>query len=554
MTADLDQKSVLLLDDEKLVRLTIATWLKATDFSLTVAATPTEAVELVRKHRFDAIVTDVMMEGMDGFMFRDYVRAVSRDVPVIFLTSLVNDADNTFMRKVMSDFNSYYVPKDSPREYLIGKLQQVVRSFRAELRLANVNRDLENSLNLARIVQQSMMPSWAYIGPRYYYGTLWRPYEVVSGDAAYIHPLGDDSLLCVMGDVSGHGVSAALAMSAVLAFLRRYDTFDDKSSRDVRRVAEEIDRFVSTNLNGVAYMTATVMYFNARERIMRFLNAGNADFLCFRRMTGEEVLLNPEKRGCTPLGLVPDAVFREDDVVETEIPDNAVILYLSDGLTDQATDETGSDCVPMDLVREVASEIVRNPRNGLCAIPFSLYASLEQLGYTCPQDDVTAVAFGLQPTDEKVVGFTIAMDPVGIDEAAQRLGAFIREVHPELDDLSVKAELLLAEHLMNVYDHGLSGYKRHREVSVMRAHFEQDYLVVSIWDRGRAWSGSSEVRSRVNEKLEAQNASLDSHGRGEAIVRQLSVRLSRQRLVNLNRSVYYLPLSAHSKEGGLIES
>lgn len=547
MTDDLERKSVLLVDDEKLVRLTIASWLKTTDIELTAVGTTAEASELVRARRFDVIVTDVMMEGMDGFMFRDYVRSVNREIPVIFLTSLVNDADNLFMRKVMADCNSYYVPKDSPREYLVGKIEQVVRAARAEVRLASMNRELEKSLRLAGAVQRSMLPSWCHVSKSYYYGTLWHPYEVVSGDVAYWHPIGEDAFLAVLGDVSGHGVSAAMAMSSILAYLKGFDTWDDARCRDVRGIAERIDRFVAAHLKGMAYMTATVFYFNTRERVMRSLAAGSIDFLCFRRDTGAEIVLNPEKRGCPPLGLLERAVIREEDVLETAVPENAVLLFLSDGLCDLSSDEAGEERVSLDLIKELAAEVVKDPRNGLCAVPFQLYKTLNALGYVHSHDDISCVSFGLMPGSEGEFGFEVRMSPSEIDQGAMRLGDYVRSRCPDCEALAVKAELLLNEHLMNVHDHGLDDYARTMEKSLVRAYFERDFLVVTIWDRGKAWTGQPEMRSRAEQRLDDQNESLATHGRGEAIVRRIAVRLSRKRLLNLNRSVYYLPLAEETE-------
>ncbi len=548
--AEVEQKTVLLVDDEKLVRLTIAMWLKGTDFTLTAVATSAEATDMIRQHRFDAVITDVMMDGMDGFMFRDFVRTVNRDIPVIFLTSLVNDADNLFMRKVMSDFNSYYVPKDSPREYLVGKLEQVVRAYRAEARLANVDRDLEKSLTLARVIQMSMMPNWEHIAPTYYYGTLWRPMEIVSGDTCYWHSLGDDSYISILGDVSGHGISAALAMAAILSYLKHFDTYTEARARDVRTVAEKIDRFIYGNLNGVAYMASTIVYFNAREHKVTYLNAGNHDLIGFRTDTGEEIILNPENRGCPPLGLIPDAVIREEDVVTAEVPDDAVFFFLSDGMTDMSSDEVGDDRPPMSLIKEIASELVRDKRHSPCILPHAIYAMLEKLGYNRTHDDVTLTAFGINRDRDDVLGLDVRMNPVEIDEAAQRLGAFVRRVFPvDGAELAVKAELLLEEHLMNVHDHGLNDYERPRERAVVQAYFEQDYLVLTMWDRGRLRLGTGDIRARADQKLDAQNEALDPHGRGEAIVRKLAVRLSRQRMLNLNQSIYYLALPGKNSEG-----
>lgn len=549
MTAD-EQIDLLLLDDERLVRLTIGAWLKGTRFRVTALGSPQEAMDLVRRRKFQVIVTDVMMAGVDGFMFRDFVRAVDKDVPVIFLTSLVNDADNTFMLKVMSDCNSYYVPKDAPREYLIGKLEQVVRAYRAETGISRMKAGQDRSMHLARLVQRSLLPGWAHVAKRYFYGSMWRPCSEVSGDLFQWMPITEDSCLFVFGDISGHGVAAALAMTAMQAYLQRTRALTDAEARDVRTIARNIDRFLTANLKDVAYMAGTVVYFNAAERKIRYLNAGGLDLRCFRRSDGSVFPLNPENRGCPPFGLLQDAVYRGSDVVEAVIPEDSLVISVSDGIMDLTSDEAGEQRAPAELIDEVTCELARDRANSGCVYPYRLLAVLESLGYDKPQDDLQFVAFGPITARPLSAVWEVAMNPVAIDEAAQKVGEFIRARRPGLDVLAVKAELLVGEHLMNVHDHALDDYQRRHERAILRVAFAGDCLELSAWDRGRAWGGSAGYSARPEERFAEQNASLASHGRGEAIVREISARLARQRMLDLNRNVFYIPI-AEDKTGGV---
>lgn len=544
MAVEEDQVNVLLLDDERLVRLTIGTWLKSTHFHVTALGSPVEAMEAVRGTKFQAIVTDVMMEGVDGFMFRDFVRTLDKDVPIIFLTSLVNDSDNTFMRKVMRDYNSYYVPKDSPREYLVGKLEQVVRAYRAETGVSRLKEGLERSMRLAQLVQNSMLPTWAHVGREYFYGSLWKPCSEVSGDLFQWFPITDDSCLFVFGDISGHGVAAALAMTAMQAYLQRASSLSDAEARDVRSLAQNIDRFLAANLKNVAYMAGTVVYFNAKERLLRYLNAGGVDLMCYSRTTGARFELNPERRGCPPMGLIPDAAFRPEDVVDVRIPEDALVLSVSDGIIDLTADEQGEDRIPSDLAQEVCAELAHDRSGSSCVFPHRLLSAMEKLGYVHAQDDIQVVAFGPNMRHSDASAMEVAMNPAAIDEAAVKVGDFVRGSLPDADELSVKAELLVGEHLMNVHDHALDDYQRRHERSVLRVSVEGDYLVLASWDRGRAWDGPEDIRARSDARLESQNDDMANHGRGEAIVRKLSVRLSRQRVFDLNRNVFYIPLKS----------
>jgi len=58
--------SVLIIDDEEIMREILETLLVREGYSVRVASTGSEGVELVKSVPFDAVIVDVMMPGMDG--------------------------------------------------------------------------------------------------------------------------------------------------------------------------------------------------------------------------------------------------------------------------------------------------------------------------------------------------------------------------------------------------------------------------------------------------------------------------------------------------------
>lgn len=78
------------------------------DFEVETAFDGLEAVERVRKHTFDVIVTDVMMPRMDGFTLAKRLRSEGITTPILFLTARSATEDvvrgfevggNDFLRK-----------------------------------------------------------------------------------------------------------------------------------------------------------------------------------------------------------------------------------------------------------------------------------------------------------------------------------------------------------------------------------------------------------------------------------------------------------------------
>jgi DNA-binding response OmpR family regulator len=79
--------SILFVDDEKLIRNSFARELRAEGFTVTAVASGGEAIEMMGIEKYDLVVTDLMMPGIDGF---GVLKATKERVPqtaVIIFTS-----------------------------------------------------------------------------------------------------------------------------------------------------------------------------------------------------------------------------------------------------------------------------------------------------------------------------------------------------------------------------------------------------------------------------------------------------------------------------------
>lgn len=77
---------VLIVDDDEAVRKSVRRVLEASNVSVVTAGTAADALGLVHVKQFDAIVTDIVMPGMDGLEFLHLVRERDHELPVIILT------------------------------------------------------------------------------------------------------------------------------------------------------------------------------------------------------------------------------------------------------------------------------------------------------------------------------------------------------------------------------------------------------------------------------------------------------------------------------------
>ncbi|KAA3608483.1 MAG: response regulator [Calditrichaeota bacterium] len=103
---------VLILDDEQIILDTLLEMFEIRGFECSGVSNGEEALELVKKHDFDMIISDVNMPGMSGPEFFEKVKAMGNTSTFIFLTgyeitddvkSIVNMADGLLNKPVVFD-------------------------------------------------------------------------------------------------------------------------------------------------------------------------------------------------------------------------------------------------------------------------------------------------------------------------------------------------------------------------------------------------------------------------------------------------------------------
>lgn len=78
---------VLLVDDEPRFLVSMSKLLRKQDYNITTAQSGAEALKIMEKQRFDAVVVDVKMPGMNGIEFTRKIKSLFPLTEVVFLTA-----------------------------------------------------------------------------------------------------------------------------------------------------------------------------------------------------------------------------------------------------------------------------------------------------------------------------------------------------------------------------------------------------------------------------------------------------------------------------------
>ena len=214
---------------------------------------------------------------------------------------------------------------------------------------------LEGELAIAHEVQALLFPADLSGLPKLEVHGVCRPARTVSGDYYDFIPLREERLMIALGDISGKGISAALLMATVHAFVRAYSLEPERTLASVALGAGVSDSSVLAmhcrgNSDGDSelspallmgtlnyqlfrstppekYATMFLACYDARSRLLTYSNAGHLPPLV---LGGNGNFARLETSG-TVVGLF-DGMTYDESTVNLE-PGDIFVAY-SDGITE----------------------------------------------------------------------------------------------------------------------------------------------------------------------------------------------------------------------------
>ena len=136
------QIRILVVEDEEAIREGLVDVLVFHGYEVDSAASGPDGLEKSLTGRFDLILLDIMLPGIDGYEICDRIRAEDRDQPIIMLTAKTSDEEIIQGLKLGADD---YVSKPF-------SIQQLVLRIEAVLRRSQVGIEQARTLSLGELV------------------------------------------------------------------------------------------------------------------------------------------------------------------------------------------------------------------------------------------------------------------------------------------------------------------------------------------------------------------------------------------------------------------
>jgi sigma-B regulation protein RsbU (phosphoserine phosphatase) len=344
------RRRILVVDDSTPQRMVLAKLLRGWGYGVVEAASGAAALDILRSHDVDMILSDWVMPGMSGVDFCRAFREQGRPRYVYFvlLTSKSDKEDVALgLDSGADDFLTKPVNSGELRarlmagERIVG-MQEELREKNDLLsgaldQLRRVHEGLNRDLVEARRFQQSLIPDRVrdFDGGRV--SLMFRPSGHVGGDFIGLFRVSETRIGLYSMDVSGHGVASALLAARVAGYMSGASpeqnialTIDDLglyTMRPPNEVCERLNELMLSQMETDLYLTMLLADCNLRTGEVRMVQAGHPN-PAIQRVAGD---VERPGAGGLPVGLIPGAKWRAFDVL---LRPGDRLFALSDGVTE----------------------------------------------------------------------------------------------------------------------------------------------------------------------------------------------------------------------------
>ena len=211
-------------------------------------------------------------------------------------------------------------------------ITELIKQQEQEARL-QVASDLQQRLLKAKI----SVPGFDIAGKTY-------PAVETSGDYFDFILLKDGSIGIVIGDVSGHGIGAALVMVQMRAYLRMLS----KLETDPGVILTQINKVLQEELDDLFFVTLIFARLVPKQNLLEYVSAGHIPAYLLKN-SGEKVEIL-ESTGI-PLGIIKDYVYLKSEPIKLEGGD--ILNFNTDGIVETRLsneNEFGDDRI-LDVVK-----------------------------------------------------------------------------------------------------------------------------------------------------------------------------------------------------------
>lgn len=324
-------KKILIVDDISTNRLVLSqTLLAIGNYEVVEAVDGIEAIEQFEKEKPDLILMDIMMPEMDG---KEATTIIKRNmdgvhVPIIFITAL--DTEESLTTALESGGDDY-ISKPFNTDVLFSKINAHLRIRELTQQIKNKNESLVEANNklihekniIQHFFENALKQSFLDETLIKYHMTSMSAFN---GDLLLVEKAPNGGFYLVIGDFSGHGLTAAMGtLPVAMIFFKMVS-----ESRSVGDVAFEINSQLKKLMPSGMFFAATILELNRLGNTLSVWMGGMPENYWFSNDGKLKGLIHSQHM---PLGILDDDEFDSlSQSISVELEDK-IYLY-SDGIVE----------------------------------------------------------------------------------------------------------------------------------------------------------------------------------------------------------------------------
>ncbi len=312
------------------------------DNEAVVCLSAEELLSQARQGSWDAVLMALAFPkgAADSFVIFQQLQA---ELPTAAVVIACRAAEMVKLPRYMSHGLRFHLVRDAGGDFvflLLSTLESAVEGMRAEESRKLAER-LREEMEGVRKLQESIIPRGITPPPGYALVARYEPSQVtVLGDRPVVMAGGDyynifcpdeQTLVVLIGDASGHGLKACMAIMAMHTLVRM---IPGDHYRDTAAFVSEINCRLCENSivqSEGGFITLFYAAIDTKTHTMKWTSAGHPLAQLQRLQTNEIVPIGSDDATGLPLAVLPEAHYAPQTIV---LPPASRVLLYSDGLTD----------------------------------------------------------------------------------------------------------------------------------------------------------------------------------------------------------------------------
>lgn len=320
----------LVVDDKESNRRLISRFVKSRGDDVILATSGREAVELVKEHDVDMVLMDINMPDMDGYIAAKKIKEIRSNhyLPIIFISAL---SEEDALEKALEAGGDDYVSKPVRFGILSSKIDAHTRIRELNSEVKKINNELKiHNIRLSR-EHELVHHFFDQVKENSFYDdtvikTFTLPMSTFNGDTTLVGRRPNGGVTILLGDFTGHGLSAAVGTLPVSQIF--YKMLEDNAY--IGDIAKELNKQILLLLPVEMFFAASLIELSAKGDRLMIWHGGMPDAYLYDQTSDTIKTIKSEH---LPLGVREQNKF--DDAVQFfDVTDAQKLIVFTDGLTE----------------------------------------------------------------------------------------------------------------------------------------------------------------------------------------------------------------------------